>query len=239
MSRSYFVTGTDTGVGKTFVSTHLARRARAHGQSVFAFKPIETGCVAPVGDDQRRLVEAAGGWQVGPLAGLYQFALPAAPSVAALAEQAIIDLALIHLTFVAGSRQSDLSIVEGAGGWRVPITDDVDMAGLARRLDLPVILVARGTLGTINHTLLTAEAIVRDGCELAAIVLSLLPDTDQTLLASNVAEISRRAIMPIVLSDDPSVLDALLDASHGTSDLGAVDVPRETSASDDEDSLLG
>lgn len=205
----YFITGTDTGVGKTFVSTALARRAVLGGHRVFGFKPIETGCVG-LGEDQTALVAAAGGWQTGSLAGVYQFELPAAPLVAAAAESRPIDLDLIESTFRSGAASSTFTLVEGAGGWRVPITANLDMSGMALLLGLPVILVARATLGTINHTLLSAEAIVRDGCSLAAIVLSLRPEDDRTLLSTNVAELARRSQRPIVLSTDPSVLDPLV-----------------------------
>jgi len=202
----YFVTGTDTGVGKTFVTTHLARRARAAGHRVFAFKPVETGCSQILGDDQTLLCEAAGAWQTGVCRGVYQFALPAAPLVAARAENATIDLALIVRTFALGSANASFSLVEGAGGWRVPITAEHDMGGLARQLELPVLLVARATLGTINHTLLSIEAIRRDGCELASVILSQQPADDPTLVESNVAQISRHASV-IVFRQDPTVLD--------------------------------
>lgn len=208
--KGYFVTGTDTGVGKTFVSTALARRATIAGHRVFGFKPIETGCSDGLGEDQRALVAAAGDWQTDSLAGVYQFKLPAAPFVAAAAEARAIDLDLLLSTFRSGSEASTFSIVESAGGWRVPITAELDMSGFANRLGLPVILVARATLGTINHTLLSAEAILRDGCTLAAIVFSLRPGDDRTLLDSNVAEVARRSIAPLVLADDPAVLDPLV-----------------------------
>lgn len=208
--KGYFVTGTDTGVGKTFVSTALARRAVLAGHRVFGFKPIETGCTGSLGEDQTALVEAADSWQTGALAGVYQFALPAAPLVAAAAESRSIDPALLVSTFHAGSSLSTFTIVEGAGGWRVPITPELDMSGLASLLNLPVILVARATLGTINHTLLSAEAILRDGSSLAAIVLSLHPDDDRTLLDSNVAELARRCQRPIILGSDPAILDPLV-----------------------------
>src|SRR5689334_14432057 len=92
--RSYFVTGTDTGVGKTFVSCALARRARElePAARVFAFKPIETGCTSAFGEDQEALAVAAGNWQQGALRGVYQFVMPAAPLVAAEAGGRAIDL---------------------------------------------------------------------------------------------------------------------------------------------------
>lgn len=181
----YFVTGTDTGVGKTFVTCALARRGVAAGKRVFAFKPIETGVVGLEGEDQAALCAAAGNWQAGPLRGLYRFPMPAAPLVAATED---IDVELILRT---AREPADLTLVEGAGGWRVPVTASLDMGGLAKRLGLPVILVARGSLGTINHSLLSIEAIERDGCTLAGVVLSVRPEDDPAFASSNAAQIRR------------------------------------------------
>ena len=211
--RRYFVTGTDTGVGKTHVTAALARRARElhPEQRVFAFKPIETGCVRAYGDDQDTLATAAGDWQQGPLRGRYQFREPVAPLVASELEGRTIDVASIIETFRQGSASASLALVEGAGGWRVPITPTVDMAALALALGLPVIVVARATLGTINHSLLTIEAAERDGCAVAALVLSLRPNEDPAFASSNAAQIARR--WPgriIVLGQSAAVVDDLL-----------------------------
>jgi dethiobiotin synthetase len=214
----YFITGTDTNVGKTYATCALARRARQRGRRVFAFKPMETGCAlgpdGHVGADQELLADAAGGWQHGPLRGLYRFALPAAPLVAAAAERATIDLALVVRTARSGAMQAPatLTLVEGAGGWRVPITPDADMSTLARVLGLPVVVVARAGLGTINHTLLTVEAIQRDALAIAAVILSRRADDDPHAAESNRAEIRRRwpgAVL--VLGSEPADLDDLLE----------------------------
>lgn len=215
---SYFVTGTDTNVGKTFVTCALARRAVALGKRVFAFKPIETGCLAGsdgalVGADQELIGRAAGDWQRGPLRGCYRFPLAAAPLVAALASSSTIDLNFVVETFGAGVAQLEegLVLVEGAGGWRVPITETEDMSNLARHLQLPVVLVARASLGTINHTLLSIEAIERDGCSVAAVVLSQHPRDDEPATASNRAEILRRwSGSVLILRSDEAVLDPLI-----------------------------
>jgi dethiobiotin synthetase len=215
-----FVTGTDTNVGKTHVACALARRARARGHKVFAFKPIETGCAPTdagyLGVDQELLAAAAGDWQTGPLRGLYRFPLPAAPLVAAEHARAAIDLDLVEQTARDGTAQNRASwtVVEGAGGWRVPITPDADMAALARRLQLPVLVVARASLGTINHSLLTLEAVERDGLPLAGLVLSRRETDDRTAAESNRAQIQRRwAGKILILSTDPIVLDRLLPAA--------------------------
>jgi dethiobiotin synthetase len=207
----YFVTGTDTGVGKTFVSVALARRARQGAIGpVFAYKPIETGCTGSLGEDQQALVDAAGGWQQGDHRGPYQFALPAAPSVAAAAEGVVIDLDRALAAYASGSRLAELTIVEGAGGWRVPITADTDMSGLARRVGLPVLVVARATLGTINHALLTVEAVERDGLVVAAVILSKRPDDDLEFAQSNAREIGCRWKGRIILMSQDADLDSLL-----------------------------
>jgi dethiobiotin synthetase len=210
MTRGFFITGTDTGVGKTFVTAALAMCGRSLGQTVFAFKPIETGCREIdgelVGEDQTRLCDAAGGWQTGRLAGAYRFSMAVAPFVAASSVGDRIDIPDIVSLVREGSRRADLTLVEGAGGWRVPITEQARMSELAREVGLPVIVVARATLGTINHTVLTVEAVERDGCRLAAIVMSQRPDDDSALAASNVEQISqctgRRLI--VVRASDPS-----------------------------------
>jgi len=201
----YFVTGTDTGVGKTFVTARLARRARELGKRVFAFKPIETGVTGELGDDQTTLVEAAGGWQKGVLRGVVQLPLPAAPYVAARAANIAIDLDVI--VGLIRDASDDVLLVEGACCWRVPITDTIDMASFAKRCGLSVLVVARAGLGTINHSLLTLEAIARDGLEVAGLVLSELPTDDPELTRSNLAELRRLWSGRVSLQDD---LDDLL-----------------------------
>lgn len=208
----YFVTGTDTGVGKTFVTAALAKRGRELGKRVFAWKPIETGCGSVngqlVGEDQEAI---SSDWQQGELRGLYRFRRPVAPLMAARAEGRIEPERIVE-TFRLGAN-ADLVLVEGAGGWRVPITDDLDMGGLAKRLGLPVIVVARGALGTINHTLLTVEAVGRDGQEIAAVVISCRPGEDPSFVEENANEIRRRFSGPVLsLWTDPRVLDGLLQA---------------------------
>lgn len=178
---------------------------------MFGFKPIETGCSRVdgklMGADQEADAVAAGDWQKGPLRGLYQFEAAVAPFVAAAG--ASIDLAAIQT--IVMQQRVDLVLVEGAGGWRVPITAEDDMGSLAKRLRLPILVVARAGLGTINHTLLTLEAIERDQCKVAGVVLSQLPSDDDALAASNQTEIVRRwsgTVLRFVA--DESVLDCFI-----------------------------
>jgi dethiobiotin synthetase len=205
----FFVTGTDTGVGKTFVTCAIARRFTAQKKKVFAFKPIETGCSMVdgrlVGSDQELLAHAAGNWQRGSHRGVYRFALAAAPLVAATAEGIPIDLAWIDSVFKQGISEADLVLVEGAGGWRVPITESFDMGELAKRLGLPVLVVARAGLGTINHTLLTVEAIEKDGLKVAAVLLNTLPDDDAAMATSNAEQIRGRWPGTVLIGADSEI----------------------------------
>lgn len=219
----YFVTGTDTNVGKTYVACALAERARRLGQKVFAFKPIETGCVAAsdgelAGADQDLLVAAAGDWQRGALRGLYRFPMPAAPLVAAEHAGRSIDVVLVDRTTrdAAAQHGATLTLVEGAGGWRVPITPLADMSTLARGLGLPVLIVARASLGTINHTLLTIEAVQRDGLSLAGVVLSRRPEDELSAAQSNQDQIRRCWPGTVVLlGTDAEVLDTFVRPPPG------------------------
>lgn len=194
--KGFFVTGTDTGVGKTHVTTGLARCARALGKKVFAFKPVESGCEAIdghlFGSDMEALSKAAGDWQEGELRGIYRLRSPVAPYVASLEDSVDIDFAHIKRTVKDGAAQAEVTLVEGAGGWRVPLTEKHDIADLARELALPVVVVSRGTLGTINHSLLTLEAIERDGCKVAVLVLSRRPEESESFAASNAEQVLRR-----------------------------------------------
>ncbi len=192
--KGLFVTGTDTGVGKTFVSCALVRAARIVGHRVFAFKPIETGCrPGEPGEDQAALAAAAND----VARGTYRFAQPAAPWVAAQAEGVEIDLELVRAELTTGQQRADRVLVEAAGGWRVPLTQTADTATLARLCGLPVLVVARGGLGTINHTLLTVQAVAADGLDLAGVVLSARAGDDSAFVESNATQIRARSAVKV------------------------------------------
>jgi len=184
----YFVTGTDTGVGKTVVACALVRALRAAGRDVGVMKPAETG-VGPDGPgDARALREAAGARDALDEVCPVQLALPAAPTVAAAAEGRPVDLPAIRKAWDVLRARHDTLVVEGAGGLLVPLAEGTTMADLARDLALPVLVVARASLGTINHTLLTLEAAERRGLPLAGVVVSHatgpLTDADAQNLAA-------------------------------------------------------
>ncbi len=167
-----FVTGTDTGVGKTVVACALLRALRRRGIDAAGMKAVETGVGADGPLDAIALREAAGG--VDPLDRVcpQRLSLPAAPAVAGAEDGRKVDLASIHAAFAELASRHECVLVEGAGGLLVPLTSRVCMADLARDLALPLLVVARARLGTINHTLLTLEVARGRGLVIAGVVVS-------------------------------------------------------------------
>ena len=217
--RGWFVTGTDTGVGKTVVACALLRGLRARGVDAGGMKPIETG-VGPEGPrDAIALLEAAG--DTDDLASVcpQRFALPAAPTVAAAAEGRRVDLDMIRCAFAALAARHSCLVVEGAGGLLAPAAEGSSMADLAAELGLPLLVVARPSLGTINHTRLTLEAAAARGLPLAGVVISHgvtpLPAADRANFAALRVELGARLVgeIPTLAPGqlpDPGCLD--LDA---------------------------
>jgi dethiobiotin synthetase len=182
MSRGVFVVGTDTGVGKTTVSLGLVAALSQSGRRVAAMKPCETGD----GDDAARLHAATGRALDPALTNPYAFHLPAAPEIAARRQGARVELHVIDDAYRALAADADITIVEGAGGLLVPLAGGVTIADLVARLDLPVLIVARTRLGTINHTLLTAEVARRRGLRVVGVIFSRAqrrrgPEEDETV----------------------------------------------------------
>ena len=170
--RGVFVTGTDTGVGKTVVACALIRGLRARGIEVGALKPVETGVGSEGPADARALLAACGS----PDLSLddvcpQRFALAAAPTVAARAEGRRVELDAMEAAFGRVMARHDCIIVEGAGGLLAPAAEDLSMAELALRLALPLLLVARARLGTLNHTRLTLEAARARGLPVLGLVV--------------------------------------------------------------------
>jgi dethiobiotin synthetase len=196
-----FVTGTDTGVGKTFVTSALARRLAAGGRRVAAIKPAESGCRrGPDGlwaEDAETIAAAAGDWQGSEERCLYRFEAALAPGVAAELEGRVLALedAVAFVRRVAA--RASVALVEGAGGWLVPLGGGQTIADLAVALSLPVLVVARGTLGTINHSLLTVQAIRARGLAVAGVVLSVRPTDDLAAAHANRREIERHSAVPV------------------------------------------
>jgi len=172
VTRGFFVTGTDTGVGKTVVACALVRGLRERGLDVGVMKPSETGVDERGPLDAQALREAAEVADPLDLVCPQQLALPAAPSVAAAAAGREVDLVAIRSAWMELCRRHPWMVVEGAGGLLVPLARGLDMAGLAAELGLRVLVVARAALGTYNHTLLTLEALRQRGLTLAGVVVS-------------------------------------------------------------------
>ncbi|MCS6873299.1 MAG: dethiobiotin synthase [Pyrinomonadaceae bacterium] len=174
MRRGFFVTGTDTGVGKTIVAVGIARLLYERGIKVGVMKPIETGCEleAELPHDGKLLAEAARiegdrKWVV-PC----RYAEPLAPLVAARRETRPVDFDAIQKSWAYLTGNYEFVIVEGAGGISVPIRENYTMADLALELGLPILIVSRPQLGTLNHTYLTAHYARSKGLKIIGIVIS-------------------------------------------------------------------
>jgi dethiobiotin synthetase len=167
-----FVTGTDTGVGKTVATAAIGWALGASGRRVGVLKPAQTGVAPAQAGDAEFVLTALASAQPPGLACCYCFRAPAAPLVAARAEHASVDVGVIRDRFERLQQAFGVVLVEGAGGLRVPLADGYDMADLARALNLPLVVVARPGLGTLNHTLLTLEAARARGLAVLGVVLS-------------------------------------------------------------------
>ncbi|MCE2432570.1 MAG: dethiobiotin synthase [Candidatus Latescibacteria bacterium] len=170
MARGIFVTGTDTEIGKTAITAGLAAVLKRRGINAGVMKPISAGGRA----DAKLLKRAARSDQ--PLDTINPIYLrdPLSPNIAARREEKILDLAPVFDAFNHLSKIHDYLLVEGVGGLLVPITDDFLVADLAARLDLPLLIVARAALGTINHTLLTIEAARARGLQINSVIYNTL-----------------------------------------------------------------
>ena len=165
-----FITGTDTGVGKTRIACALVRALAAQGVRVAVMKPVAAGAdLTPEGyrnSDALELISASNVPAPYEMVNPICVPLPASPHIAAKEAGIVIDLAVIRQQFEQLKARSDLVIVEGAGGWLAPIGDDDTMADIAKALSLPVILVVGLRLGCLNHALLSRRAIEADGLKL-------------------------------------------------------------------------
>jgi dethiobiotin synthetase len=215
--RGLFVTGTDTGVGKTEIACAIVAGARAAGVDAVGMKPAQSGHTPGEPSDADRLRAASGG--VEPLEALcpYSLTAPLAPAVAARLEGRELSLARIVDQARALAARHAAVLVEGAGGLLVPLTVRETYADLAVALGLPVIVVARAGLGTVNHTALTVEALRRRGLELAAIVLNRAVPEDDPSVPHNAAEIARltrrEPIGPLPFVRDIAGREAILRSS--------------------------
>lgn len=169
-TRGLFVTGTDTGVGKTVASVALIQRLRTAGLRVVGMKPVASGCErTPDGwrnDDALRLQAASDPCPVYEDVNPYALERATAPQLAARAMGVRADLAQLVDAYARLAEQADAVVVEGVGGWAAPLDDELDQVDLVRKLELPVVLVVGLRLGCLNHARLTARAIQSDGMRL-------------------------------------------------------------------------
>jgi len=195
-----FVTGTDTGVGKTYFTCWLVRAWRRGGRDAVALKPIATGDR----EDAICLRDAIGSRldldEINPV----YFREPLAPLAAAQAENRSIDFPQLNAGIRAVCARFSHTAVEGVGGWRVPLGESYDVRDWARDLGLPVVVVARGSLGTLNHTLLTVESIHAAGLTCAGVVVNpganASPDLD-VAMSRNAALLRKLLALPVLELD--------------------------------------
>lgn len=204
---SYFITGTDTGVGKTLISCALLHALAAQGQCVAGFKPVAAGCDEREQNEDARRLRAASTLpltygQVNP----YCLPRAIAPHLAARQAGMRIEFARILTSFHELTGQTDQVVVEGVGGFWVPLNETQTSADLARELALPVIVVVGLRLGCLNHALLTVAAVAAHGLECAGWVANVL-DADMPALQDNIAALRERIAAPL-LGVVPRVADA-------------------------------
>jgi dethiobiotin synthetase len=199
--QSYFITGTDTGVGKTFVSCALLRHLAQKYLKVVGMKPVAAGTLTtslgPQDNEDCIALRQASTVQVPyELDNPYCFTQPISPHLAATAQGQTIDINLIKQRYQALSQQADCVVVEGAGGFMVPLTETHTGADLAQALKLPLVLVVGMRLGCLNHALLTAQAIHASGLHLAGWVANHI-DPDMSAQNDNVNTLRQRLKAPL------------------------------------------
>ncbi len=207
MSRGYFITGTDTGVGKTVITAALLSALRARGRRATVMKPVQTGCILRAGSLVAPDVEfclRAADWappadelaRINP----YRYARACSPHLAARLEGPDISVPEIMSRFHELSEAYETVLVEGAGGLQVPLGFGQSMLTLLANMELPVVLVARSGLGTINHCMLSIAALRDAEVEIAGIVFNDANDKqDEEITADNIAMIEAEAGVPALL----------------------------------------
>jgi len=214
---SYFVTGTDTGVGKTLISCALLHGIAAQGKLVAGMKPVAAGCADGSQHEDVRQLRAASNvlasmGQLNP----YCFAPAVAPHLAAQFAGVNINIERIAESFSELTRKADVVVVEGAGGLLVPLNDNQDSADLMVKMNIPVILVVGMRLGCLNHALLTVEAIAARGLTLAGWVANV-PGENMAMLDQNIDVLRQRisapllGVVPFQLQPDAREVATMLD----------------------------
>jgi len=176
MRKSLFITGTDTGVGKTYVAVGLIRAFKNMGLNICPMKPVETGCRKRGGNllpsDTFKLIHSSGTKEMLDRINLYRFRHPLAPGVAAEIEGIAIKKKKILSSYRYLHKKYDITLVEGAGGVMVPVYKKYLFIDLMKDLNAPALIVTRPGLGTINHTLLTIDALRVRGVDIVGVVIN-------------------------------------------------------------------
>ncbi len=213
MARSFFITGTDTGIGKTFITALIATALREKKIDVGVMKPVETGCLEQGGklipSDATLLKEAARTGDDLDLINPFRFRLPAAPSIAAREERAVIECGSIKDSFELLSDRHEILLVEGVGGLMVPLNNSETVADLIKMLSIPLLIVAGTQLGTINHTILTVSIARQHGIDIGGIIFNHYSEDGE----SAVNEIALFTGLPLIgrvpTSGDKTLLEDL------------------------------
>ncbi len=201
---AYFITATDTDAGKTFVSAAILRHWTQQGLKAIGFKPVASGCQQTEqglrNDDALQLMAAASVILDYEAINPYSFVPAIAPHLAAQQAGVTIDLQRITEEICQYRQQADRILVEGVGGWQVPLNDRQTVAELAVLLNFPVILVVNLRLGCINHALLTARAIQQTGLQLAGWIANNAASPEQSMayIEENIASIQSRINAPLL-----------------------------------------
>ena len=189
----FFITGTDTGVGKTYVTRLILEALRNAGQDAVGYKPVACGDR----EDAVILSNASGGLDLDEVNPVF-LKTPVAPYVAGMLENRSVDPAVLLAGFHHLAARHAHVLVEGAGGWEVPITLNYRVSDLAADLKLPVILVAGNRLGALNHILLSVEAIRAKGLVCAGIILNQLEDEMDTAMITNKSVVENLTGVPLL-----------------------------------------
>ena len=208
MKKGYFITGTDTNVGKTHFSVALVHALRNQGKTVAVMKPVASGGAYDSGElrneDAQRLLDACGLDIPYELVNPYVFDAPVAPHLAAAESNIEISLPYIMDAYQQLAAKADVVVVEGAGGWQVPLSignekiNSYSMVDLARQLKLPVIMVVGMQLGCLNHALLTAQAIRDSKLKLHGWVANMLED-EMLRYSENISSLKALIAEPLIV----------------------------------------
>jgi dethiobiotin synthetase len=203
---SLFVTGTDTGVGKTFTITQLLRLLRAAGKSCAGFKPI---CCGDRRDAELLLAASSNGLTIDEINPLW-LKTPAAPLTASQVEKVKINIELLLAALRALQQRVHYVFVEGVGGWLVPIRADYFVSDLAAEMGLPVLVVAQNRLGCLNHTMLTVRSIASEALHCGGVALNSRVGESDVAVATNAGILEKIVNVPVLtgLTENVSELPA-------------------------------